>query len=614
MTRRNWTTLLVSLVGLGATSACGSSNSAPPDHADAGSDSTVPDSGSPGDSSAHVDSTVGDSGGPDDSGTPGDSTVPGDSSTPLEASAGDAAAGPPAVGSGGFGVVTVNGKQKLYLPTTKTNAAGNSVVSVVDVGVVGNGIAGAPALITDVDLGTSHDVGIMAAGDSTMVLVGSGTTRTIWIIDPQTDTLTKTIALDPSTLKTGSFSSNSVQDTYMNGIAIDSQHRLAYIAQWNGFAVFDMNTMTITSTILANPSENFALDVTHQKLYAPFYDCSTSGEGTLPPTCVSDAGPFHTITNGLSVIDLTDGTVYSYRDPAAITPTSPLGTNPDQAAVDPATQLVIVADEISEQYAIDFSQAVFDTAAATVTAPHQLISTGLSTTGPGGLDGVTIEPSKHFAFFEAEGANSCIGGLSIDVALLDLSSYALGAPYRTCTGYPCPPSDGGAVAASDLCAASGGTTITSVAQCASENIPDPVVYGLCCLPAWSIVDIDGGFYTSPAQGATVAGYITSVMPNPPSEAGAPCSANGTYWGNPVDPHAVTGTQGIVGGRSVAFLLDLIGSGPNDAAFPEHFGPYHYIARIDLETMATLTGASPGYLTAAELTPALTYLDVQTLEQ
>jgi hypothetical protein len=224
----------------------------------------------------------------------------------------EAGAPPPGASSGALGVVVVDGTQKLYLPTAKTNAAGNNVVSVINVGIAGDGVNGAPALITDIDLGIQDDHPILAAGDTTMILVGSGVSRNIWIINPQNDTLVKTIQLDPSTQLT----SFSTPDGYMNGIAIDSAHRKAYISIWNGFAVFDMDTMAITSTIILNPTENFAFDVVNQKLYAPFYNCEgNGGEDSGPPaTCATtlsgeDAGAV--MTAGLSVVDLTDGTVYT---------------------------------------------------------------------------------------------------------------------------------------------------------------------------------------------------------------------------------------------------------------------------------------------------------------
>ncbi len=421
---------------------------------------------------------------------------------------------PPGSSSGSLGVVVVNGTQKLYLPTDKANTAGHNVVSVINVGLDGNGVNGVPALITDIDLGTTDDHPILAAGDTTMILVGSGTSQTIWIINPQNDTLIKTIQLDPSTQKT----TFSTPDGYMNGIAVDSTHRKAYISVWNGFAVFDMNTMAITSTIVLNPTENFSFDVVNQKLYAPFYSCTENGspDSGPPSTCATtlsgnDAGAV--MTAGLNVVDLSDDTVYTYQDPTAEDPTQPFGGEPDSTGVDPSTQIVFLPDEFGSQYALDFSKAKFDKATKSVTAPHELMSTQQ-------YDGVAVETTKHFGFWEHEYADN--------IAVLNLAGFAV-------TG-----------------------------------------------------DIDA----SDPTGA-VPGFISSTMPNTP-----PTIQNGisssTSWSNSGDPHGVAVATGIKDGKSVAFLVD----------YPQN----NWIARIDLELMSTIKGATPGTLTPTELAPAVTYLD------
>ena len=506
MTRRHSVLLVLGILAADAAVACGTSNGA-----------------TPADGGAADSSTAGDSGPALDSSHPMDSSPPGDSGAPVDSGGMDTSDGgpapPPAVSSSGaIGVVTVNGKQKLYLPTGKTNAAGHSVVSVVDVGVAGNGTAGAPALITDIDLGTSTDTGLLSSGDSTMVLVASGTTRTIWIIDPTTDMLVKTIALDASTKKTVF----STMDGYMNGIVVDSPRRKAYIAVWNGFAVFDMNPMAITSTILANPSENFG-----------FYYCTKSGEGTPPPTCNQSLTPDGgLIAAGLSVIDLTDGTVYMFEDPnAQYGAPNPLGFYPpDSAGVDPATQMVLIGSEGGAQYALDFSQAVFDKAKKMVTAPVLLIcQTSNFGTCQATFDGVAVEPTKHFAFWEEEFST---GQITPSVGLLRLSGLTIGAGNE-----------------------------------------------------------DAG---------PVPGFTTAAMPNPPAVAGYP------YFETTGDPHAVAAATGIVGGKSVAFLLDYISTSATAQV-------YNWVARVDLETMSTLTGAKAGQLTGPELAPAVTYLDVLTKE-
>jgi hypothetical protein len=114
------------------------------------------------------------------------------------------------------------------------------------------------------------------------------------------------------------------------------------------------------------------------------------------------------MTDGLSVIDLSDDTVYTYENPAwgipddagnfgpLADPNAPVGSEPDSAAIDPTTGVVVVPSEGDNlQSIIDLSKAQFNKATKTVTAPQQII--------PGlGLTGVAIEYNSHLAFWEEE--------------------------------------------------------------------------------------------------------------------------------------------------------------------------------------------------------------------
>jgi hypothetical protein len=100
-------------------------------------------------------------------------------------------------GSGAFGVVTINGLQKLYLPLpSPPPGKTTNQLAVVDVGVAGAGVAGSPALLGYVDLGTAVDVATTTGGNSTVVIAASIVSNKIWIIDPTTDKVTSTVALD----------------------------------------------------------------------------------------------------------------------------------------------------------------------------------------------------------------------------------------------------------------------------------------------------------------------------------------------------------------------------------------------------------------------------------
>lgn len=345
----------------------------------------------------------------------------------------DAGTPPPAAGgTGAFGVVTVNGMQKMYLPqSSPSTTTSNGYITVVNVGVAGSGTAGAPAQVTTIDLGVP-EFATATGGDSNVIIAASTDSRSIWFIDPNTDTLTKTIQLDATYGRSG-FSGGG---GYVTGIAMDSANHRAILSVWNGFALVDTNTKTITSVINAPPSENFGFDSVHQRILAPFYDCSSSYDdtGTSPPFCNNYFGPDGTTVmgEGLNVIDLTDNTVYTYEDPSATDPqgggtpgdmaNSPLGNEPDSASVDPTTQKVVVPSEGGGyQNIIDLSQATFDKTKKTVTAPHTYVL-GL------GLEGVAVEYNKHFAFLEGEGSSS--------VALMNLadsSSIDAGSTRPICT-------------------------------------------------------------------------------------------------------------------------------------------------------------------------------------
>jgi hypothetical protein len=177
---------------------------------------------------------------------------------------------------------------------------------------------------------------------------------------------------------------------------------------WNGFALVDLKTQSITSVIHAPPSENFGFDSVHGLIYAPFYSCTSAlgPDGGMSAVCNTpmtpgDAGVV--MTDGLSVIRLSDKTVWTYEDPSALDPLNPLGGGPDSAGVDPTSQIVVVPSESGGyQNILDFSKAVFDPTDKTVTAPHQVLA-GVA------YEGVAIEPNNHLGFFEGEGT----GGIAV---------------------------------------------------------------------------------------------------------------------------------------------------------------------------------------------------------
>jgi len=326
----------------------------------------------------------------------------------LTLSACGPAATPPASGSSGaFGVVTVNGTQKMYLPVQARTAEGHAQVAVVDVGKGGNGLSGTPALITYIDLGT-EEYATTTGGDERSVLAASTASDRVWLIDPLTDSLVKSVKL-PAASGVSNFSGGGGRVT---GIALDPERREAVLSVWNGFAVLDAATLEQKRTLRAPASENFGFDAPRRRVFAPFYMCTGAfnDQGAQSDACDTRTTSGEPMSEGMTVIDLADDTVYVYQDAAASAATAPLGGEPDGAAVDVSTQAVVVPSEQEGfQNVLDFSRASFDRGNKTVTAPARRV-------GEFALEGVAIEPGRHLAFLENEFSNT-VGVLGLEAAL-----------------------------------------------------------------------------------------------------------------------------------------------------------------------------------------------------
>ena len=313
---------------------------------------------------------------------------------------------PAAGSSGAFAIVNLGGQQKLYLPLGTTQAGGR--IAVVDVSRVGNGSSGAPALLKTIAVPGSGQPDA-TGGDDTVVIAASTTSPTVWFIDPRTDTVTKTLALPDA--GTSSFTGPG---GYVSGIAVDSAHKRAVLAVWNGFAIVDLATQSIARTIVAPPSENFGYDSIRERILAPFYACTSAVDVNRNPLSICNdykAPNGALMTDGLNVIDLKDDAIYTFQDPAAANPAQPLGVEPDSAAADPITGVVLIPSEgARDTKLLDLSKAVFDKAKHSVTAPRRSLAADLT--------GVSIESGHHLAFWEAEGSNEiAVAQLANDATL-----------------------------------------------------------------------------------------------------------------------------------------------------------------------------------------------------
>jgi hypothetical protein len=246
---------------------------------------------------------------------------------------------------------------------------------------------------------------------SSMVVAASTNSDDVWFIDPSTDKVVNHLNLGPTF---GSANFSGTGGGFVTGIAADASTSRAYLSVWDGFAVVDLTTQALTTVIQAPPSENFGYDSVHQRILAPFYNCSNSVlNGQPPPVCNTPKDPDggRVMGSGLSIIDLTDGSVFTYEDANAFDPANPLGGFPDSASADVSNQVYMVPSELNGFVSVlDFSKAAFDQTTLTVTAPTTQLTNG-ALTGIG-FQGVAIESTSHIAFFASEGGHD-VGVLSV---------------------------------------------------------------------------------------------------------------------------------------------------------------------------------------------------------
>jgi len=312
----------------------------------------------------------------------------------------------------------------MYLPLLERNQLGHAAIAVVDIGAAGNVMTQVPALITDIDLGTP-DFATATGGNSHAIVATSATSRNVWVIDPRTDTLTATFSLDER-LGVSHFSGTSAEGAFVTGVAVDSSPcsdpttacglgGRAILSVWNGFALVDIERGAVIDSFIAPPSENFGFDGVGRQIIAPFYDCEKSqdADGRALGTCVRYP------LSGLNIIDVRDGTVYSYHDPTAADSTIPLGREPDSAAADPQLHVIVVASEDDDVNVINLAQATVDPSTRTVTAPRKAASVTGSMRGVPRLTGVAIEQTHHYAFLEEEGNRPQDDGNGAGVLKLD---------------------------------------------------------------------------------------------------------------------------------------------------------------------------------------------------
>jgi hypothetical protein len=150
-----------------------------------------------------------------------------------------------------------------------------------------------------------------------------------------------------------------------------------------------------------------------------------AGTGTPPPCDAYQDATGATIVEGLNIIDLKDSppTVYTYQFPTAVSPldgATPVGGEPDSAAIDTSTGIAVVPSEGGAfANVIDLAHATFDKAGKTATGTA---TTHHTVDAPGRSEGVSIDPVEHIAFFEGE-ASSDIGVIDLSKASMGMGTY-----------------------------------------------------------------------------------------------------------------------------------------------------------------------------------------------
>ncbi len=148
------------------------------------------------------------------------------------------------------------------------------------------------------------------------------------------------------------------------------------LATANGYALFDHNgSHKVTKTVAALPSENFGYDPQKNQIFSPRYQNGTAAS--------------------LDLVDVHVGKVYS------LDATPPL-SEPDHGAVDVGTGIAIAAEEAGALvYLVDLNAPTFDAPApGAFQAPQSMVLISSST--PGRLSAVAVDPGTHLAFLAAD--------------------------------------------------------------------------------------------------------------------------------------------------------------------------------------------------------------------
>lgn len=184
------------------------------------------------------------------------------------------------------------------------------------------------------------------------------------------------------------------------------------LATAGGYVLFDHNgSHTSARSIAALPSENFGYDPTRNRILSPRY-----GNGAPP---------------SLDLVDVARGKAYSLDAPPPL-------VEPDHGAIDFRTDVAIATEEAGALvYLMDLSDAKLDAPAkGSFQAPQAAIV--LSSSTPGRLSGVAVDPGTHLAFLAADvGVTMAVAQLPTSRgAPLEVADWVVGVVPATPAGTP----------------------------------------------------------------------------------------------------------------------------------------------------------------------------------
>ncbi len=174
----------------------------------------------------------------------------------------------------------------------------------------------------------------------------------------------------------GSQAAISAGACYVCALLYDPADDRTILATAGGYALFDHNgSHTVVKTIAGLPSENFGYDPTKNQVFSPRY-----ANGAAP---------------SLDLVDVAAGKLWALDAPPPL-------TEPDHGAVDIHTGIAVATEEAGDfVYLVDLSSATLDAPApGSFKATHAAIL--LSSSTPGRLSGVAVDPGSHLAFLAAD--------------------------------------------------------------------------------------------------------------------------------------------------------------------------------------------------------------------